>query len=155
VEEFNLVDKVISISNVPLFSEMRVQDLITLSMVTGTKRFSRGEVVVREGDPGEALYLVIKGELCVMKGLGTDQEVFLDRIRKNDFFGELALIDRMTRSATVKAESDCHLLVLMEENFTGILREFPSISLNICKILCLRIRALQGRLGHSNTRSPK
>ena len=118
-------------------------------MITETKTCSKGTDVVREGDPGDALYLVIGGELEVIKGVGSKHEVVLDQIGKDDFFGEISLIDRKERSATVRAASDAFLLSLKGEDFTRILEENPSITLNICKVLCRRIQALHRRLQDS------
>jgi CRP-like cAMP-binding protein len=103
-------------------------------------------VVVREGDPGDALYLVVRGELGVIKGMDRIEEVFLGIIGQDDFFGELALIDHDPRSATVKTRADTVLLAVQADDFTNMIRDYPAIPMNVCKVLCQRIRALQARL---------
>jgi HEAT repeat protein len=142
----NLVEKVQSIRSIPIFGNFRVQEFIAIASKTLTKRLAKGEIAVREGDPGDALYLVFHGELAVIKAMGTGQEVTLGRIGKDDFFGEMALIDSEPRSATVIAESDTVLFVFGAEDFIKLIKEYPIMPVNISNMFAKRIRLLQKRL---------
>jgi hypothetical protein len=142
----NLVERVQSIRSIPIFGNFRVQELIAIAIKTIAKRLAKGEIAVREGDPGDALYLVLHGELAVIKGMGTGQEIILGRIGKDGFFGEMALIDSEPRSATVMAESATVLLVFGAEDFIKLIKEYPIMPLNISKLFAQRIRLLQKRL---------
>ena len=62
----NLVERVQSIRSIPIFGNFRVQELIAIAIKTIAKRLAKGEIAVREGDPGGALYLVLHGELAVI-----------------------------------------------------------------------------------------
>jgi len=105
-----------------------------------------GEMLFREGEPGDALYLVMEGKLAVIKGRGTNREIILGHMGKGEFLGDMALIDHQPRSATIRADSDSLLLVLGAEDFNKIMKDFPLIPLTISKILSQRIQALQARL---------
>ncbi len=142
----SLLDKLLSIRRVPMFQDLRVRELVAIAAITLEKRCSRGELVVREGDQGDVLYLVLDGELSVLKGMGTRHEMKLATIASSDFFGEMALFDRQPRSASVVAQNDTHLLMIEETTFTKIMRRHPAIPINICRILSQRIRASHERI---------
>ncbi|UCB47985.1 MAG: HEAT repeat domain-containing protein [Deltaproteobacteria bacterium] len=145
----NLIEKLVSVRKIPLFSDLRIRELAVIAAITDTKRFQKNEVVVREGDPGDALYLIMEGQLSVIKAMGAVRERVLDSVGKDDFFGEMALLDRKPRSASVRTDSECLFLVIKTDDFTSIMENHPAIPINICKILGRRIRALQTRLqGH-------
>lgn len=145
-EDVNLVEKVVCIRKTPIFNDLRVQEVMAIAGKSSLREFTKGEVVVGEGDPGDALYLIIDGEMTVIKRLGTQQEAVLDRIGRDDFFGEMALLDGAARSASVRVESDASLLVIKGKDFIVAVEDHPSIPLSICRVLARRIRALQGRL---------
>ena len=99
-------------------------------------------MVVEEGTPGNALYIVLSGRVSAIKRRGTLQETVLGTFSENDFFGEMALIDRQPRSASIIVDREVSLLMLHSESFAEIMREYPSVPLHICNILCHRIREL-------------
>ena len=108
----NIVEKAISFRKIPIFSDLRVQEIMAIAGKSFVREFAKGEVVIREGDPGDALYLIMEGEMAVIKDMGKEQEFVLDRIGKDDFFGEMALLDGNPRSASIRAESEALVLVL-------------------------------------------
>src|SRR5438105_11557540 len=72
----------------------------------------RGQIICREGDPGEEMFVVRRGSIVISKLVTGRVEQVLARIGPGDFFGEMALFDRSPRSATVQSDSDSILLVL-------------------------------------------
>jgi CRP-like cAMP-binding protein len=126
-----------------------VGELAAIASVTEEVDFAQGEVVIREGEPGETMYLVIKGEVAVIKELPEEEkakEIELDRIRAGDYFGEMALFEDRPRSATIRTAEDCRFLVLHKREFTEIVREYPQIALHICKALSDRLLKLHEKL---------
>jgi CRP-like cAMP-binding protein len=77
------------------------------------RRAAAGEVVIRRGDPGDALYVVVKGNLSVVDENGT----LLGKLAEGHAFGEMALLSGGTRTATVRADTDALLLVVAKEDF--------------------------------------
>lgn len=142
----NLIERILSVRKIPLFVNLRIRELSAIASAADARRCGKNEVVVREGDPGDALYLVVEGELTVVKEMRTGRGWILETIRKDDFFGEMALLDRKPRSASVRTDSECLLLVIKTDDFTTIMESYPTIPINICNILGRRIRALQSRL---------
>jgi CRP-like cAMP-binding protein len=74
------------------------------------------------------------------------KEIELDRIRAGDYFGEMALVEDVVRSATVRTSEESTLLVLDRQEFAEIVKEYPQIALHICKVLSQRIRKLHEKI---------
>jgi CRP-like cAMP-binding protein len=105
-----------------------------------------GTLVIKEGETGETMYMIIAGEVSVNKSQGGGPEIELDRILAGDYFGEMALFEDVVRSATIRTEEETRLLVLHKQEFTEIVREYPQIALHICRILSQRIRVLHEKI---------
>jgi CRP-like cAMP-binding protein len=148
----DLVDKIIATRKVPLFSLVTLRDLVAVAQSATTIRCEKGETILLEGDPGDALYLILSGDFSVVKGLGTRLETILGRLGQYDFFGEMALLDRTSRSASVIAESEGVLLIVKAIQFEKNMKEHPAIALNICKVLSRRVREMQAILKTANSR---
>ncbi len=102
-----------------------------------------GEVLFREGDEGELLYVVSHGELAVTKEVdGTERE--LVRLPAGTFVGELSMLNGEPRSATVKAATDCVLQVYDRTSFEALLRNNPSVAIRL-------VYEMANRLQRSNT----
>ena len=133
-----------TLTNVEIFSELPRRDLARLAEVTVVRRFSKGDVIVREGELGVAFYVVSSGVVEVVKDLGTPSEHVLATLKPGDFFGEMALFDNQVRSASVRAVEDTELLVLTKWDFNAELTTNGStMALSLLAILARRIRKLQ------------
>lgn len=124
-----------------LFSEQKLSalEINLLSTMSKERKLEPGEVIFREGDPGDNLYLVLAGEVIVTKqfaGIGEEALAFLER---GDIFGEMALIDDQPRSAGAKASDDGAVVVAVSGE---VMREVLNIrrvsSLRLLKLLCTR-----------------
>jgi hypothetical protein len=139
-------DKILYLKGVEIFKDLSVRELSAIASITEEIIFPEGEIVIREGDQGETMYLVIMGEVSVIKGLGTEHQIELDRIGAGDYFGEMSLFEDIVRSAAIRTEQETRLLVLHKQEFKEIVREYPQIALHICKVLSGRIRRLHKKL---------
>jgi CRP-like cAMP-binding protein len=101
---------------------------------------------VKEGEPGDALYLVVEGRFIVLKAAQEGGLVPLDWIGPGGFFGEMALFDRGPRSATVISENQGLLLKLDGQSFTSLMERVPTIPIRVCAELSKRIRTVHGIL---------
>lgn len=88
--------------------------------------FEAGQVIVREGDPGEALYIIKEGSVQV-KTSSQDQEVPLARLSRGACFGEVALLSGRPRTATVVAEEHCTLLCFHRQSIEDVLNTYPKV----------------------------
>ena len=133
-----------TLATVELFSELEKDDLERLAKVTVTRDFKAGDVIVREGELGVAFYVVGKGKVEVVKGLGSGNEQVLATMDEGDFFGEMALFDNEVRSASVRAATDTECLVLTKWDFNAELTTSPTITHALFRILARRIREANG-----------
>jgi len=115
-----------------------------------TARTPKNSVILFEDDPGDALYVVAKGQVKVVL-IGEDgREVILSVLGEGEFFGEMALIDDEPRSAHVIAMEDSTLYVLRREDFQGILEHSPGIGLALLRELSRRLRRVDEKSAASS-----
>ena len=145
-KESTIPDKILHLKGVEIFKDLSVRELSAIASITEEIIFPEKEIVIREGDQGETMYLIIKGEVSVIKGLDTEHQFELDRIGAGDYFGEMSLFEDIVRSAAICTEQETRLLVLHKQEFKEIVREYPQIALHICKVLSGRIRRLHKKL---------
>ena len=134
------VEKVLFLKVAPLFADLPGEELAQIALIADEVRAEAGEELMREGEPGEALFLVVEGELRVLRG---GREV--SRLGEREVFGEMALLDPAPRSATVKAATEVRLLRIQREDFAEILDLRPQIALGVIRVLVRRLREATGR----------
>lgn len=147
--EMSIPDKILRLRGIQIFEGLSVNELAAIATVTEEADYPQGQIVIREGEPGDTMYLLIKGQVSVIKGMGEQggaKGIELARIGVGDYFGEMALFEDTVRSASIRTEEDSRLLVLHKREFTEIVREYPQIALHICKALSGRIRELHEKL---------
>jgi len=140
------MDKIIHLKKIYIFSDLQVRELAAIGSITVERDYPKDEIVVKEGEAGDTMFLIISGEVSVIRNHGTEQETFIAKITEDDYFGEMALFEDKPRSATVKTNTEAKLLVLGKLEFEEIMREFPQISINICRVFSQRIREVQKKL---------
>jgi ATP/ADP translocase len=142
-EILTLPDKIFQLRKVEILKDLSVSELAAVAAIAEEQDFAKGDIVIREGEMSQVLYLVIEGETSVIKNLGTDREMELARIKSNDYFGEMALLeDGRPRSASIRVEKDSRFLTLHKQELLDIIDEYPKIALNFCRVLTQRLRAL-------------
>ena len=113
---------------------------------TGEVRdYDDGDVVFREGEVGEHLFVVMRGGICIRKGAGPVVAV-LAEFEPGEMFGEQALIDSRTHSATATAVGPTQLAVYDRDTFLASLREDPEFTLRVIGSLASRLRTTSERL---------
>jgi CRP/FNR family cyclic AMP-dependent transcriptional regulator len=103
------------------------------------------EVICRQGELGDAMYVVQEGELEVLREDG-GSETIVGSLSAGDVFGEMALFDREPRSATVRARGDVRVLTLDRRAFLRQVYEDPSLAMNMLKRMSERVRALDAEV---------
>ncbi len=136
-----------TLSAVPLFSQLREGDLAQLSRAAQERSYPKNSVILFEDDPGDALYVVVSGQVKVVLIAEDGREVILSIRSKGDFFGEMSLIDEEPRSAHVIAMEDSRLLVLRRDDFNRCLREIPQIATGLLRTMCRRLRQADRKIG--------
>src|SRR5215510_9427438 len=124
----------------PLFAGLDERELAALTLVARQRTYPKGQIIFLEGDPGDALYLIVAGEVKVFK-LGTEgREFILTWLRAGDFFGEMSLFDGRPRSASVMASEEATLVVLPQRAFLAQVQHSCPILLTCLRTLCHRLR---------------
>lgn len=106
-----------------------------------------GEIIFREGDEGDKMYIIQKGEVQVLKTINNTEHILAVLIR-GDFFGETAIVTRSLRSATVKAATSVELLAFDREGFSSMIEKNAKIALNIIDKLCRRLQNANLQIQH-------
>jgi len=135
-----------NLRNVSLFATMNERDMEVISKIIFINTYAKGEVIFQEGEKGDSLYIVLKGQVKVCLYDEDGREYILAAIGKDGFFGELALIDELPRSANVITLEDSELLIIRRNDFTRLLMENPTITIAILKVLSRRLREADERI---------
>ena len=117
----------------PLLSKFSDEELACLAGVMEARDFPAGAEILREGEPGDEMYLLLKGSVDVLKTTPFGDRYVTASLNDSYHctFGEMALLDRGKRSATVLAKTDCRALSLGYEDFQRFCREHPTIGLEL------------------------
>jgi CRP-like cAMP-binding protein len=126
------------LAGVPLFAGLGKRHLVKVAALGSIRRFHAGTAIVHVGEPGDALYVVLDGEVSVRRrGL---PELTLGM---GSFFGEMALLDGAARSATVTAKGPVTCLAVGQSRFLKLLHTEPAIAVTLLKELATRLRQMQ------------
>jgi CRP-like cAMP-binding protein len=104
------------------------------------KEFKNGEVIFRQGDPGDCMYDIFSGRVGVYAAYGTPNEKLLTELKANEFFGEMGLLEKAPRSATIVALEDTLAYQISEADFDEYFMKQPAKALQIMRQLSQRLR---------------
>lgn len=136
-----LLEKVLFLRNVPIFSGMRLEDLERLSEISEESAVPAGHRIIRQGEHGDRLYLIVEGSVKVHT-----EEKDLAVFGPSDYFGELSIIDGESRSASVTTVSDSLFLEISKEEFHVLLARHPSFARAVVLALARDLRKARGAL---------
>jgi len=135
---------------VPFFQELAQPELDLIVALGHVIAYPKDMVLFKEGDKGEALYVVIEGAVRIVKSAPESWDGTMAFIEKGGCFGEMALVDHLPRSATAIAHEDCMLLFLEREALLDLFREVPVVGRKIlwafAQSLSLRLREASDRI---------
>ena len=127
-----------AVRRVPLFAELDRHEVEQIARLFKERRFSKGETVVREASGGAAFFLIDSGEATVSVG-GADRAT----LQAGDYFGEIALIDEGTRSATITASSELVCYGLTFWDFRPLVQENGAIGWKLLQSMAKKLRAAE------------
>jgi len=109
------------------------------------REYKAGEIIFRQGDAGNCMFVIQKGEVeALAESVG--RQLRLRTMGPNEFFGEMALFEKEVRTATIRAIQPTRILTIDKKNFLGGVHEDPSLSFRILQMMSHRIRDLTDRL---------
>lgn len=129
------------LKNIPIFSDLDDETLQKIYKSGATQNFRKNTVILSEEDAGSAMFFIVEGKVKVSRSSGDGKEVILAILNESDFFGEMAILDGMARSATVTAVEDSKLFIIQRAEFLELLRNYPDVSIALLQELSRRLRA--------------
>ena len=133
-----------SLKKVPMLAALRKEQIEGLAKLATIKDYVRNEVVIKQGDPGTALYVILTGTVKVtQRNRPGFADTTLNVLGKGEFFGEMSLIDGYPRAATVTAQTDTQTVELNRWAFLDALKREPAIAVAMLPVLTRRIRQLE------------
>ncbi len=123
------------LASVRLFRQFSEADRVAVAARLGQRTLRQGQVLFREGEPGEEMFIVRRGTIVVSKAVTGKVEQVLSRLTTGDFFGEMSLFDQSPRSATIQSETDVTLLVLDRLNFQELITVNPRAAVGFLQAL--------------------
>jgi hypothetical protein len=147
------IEKMMLIRQVPIFAQLDADDLEQLAAIVEDRRIDEGRDLFREGDAGDAVYLVVNGQVRVyVGGANGAPETTLAELGPGACIGEMAVLDASPRSASVRALERTRALRVPGEGFKQLLGERPEISEAIVAELVRRMRGLVAQTAGPNAR---
>jgi CRP-like cAMP-binding protein len=137
--------KLDELRQIPLFADLSEEDLEQLYQMAEMVSIPAEQLVLREGDPGDSLYVILDGELEVTKRQGS-QDVLLAVYEPGQFFGEMALLEQAPRSASVRTLRESTLLVISQAAFQTLLSCSVSAPLKVLHTVTSRLRSTESML---------
>jgi CRP-like cAMP-binding protein len=128
------------LGQIPLFKELEAGSLDAIGELLIERSVPDGQVVFRQGDAPDAVYIIAKGAVRVSRQTPTGREVTLAQLGQGDFFGEMGLIEDQARSATVTTAEPCTLLAVRRGDFQTVLRQDARVACGVLKVLSRRLR---------------
>ena len=138
------------LKNLSLFSELNYGAIKELAFLFSERVFQGGETIFEENDPGSSLLVIISGEVRITQRAEVSGEETLTVLKKGDFFGEMALLEDLPRSATAIAHSDTFIMEISRERFLRFIEKDGGsgvkILITLARSLSARLREADGKI---------
>lgn len=132
------------LKSLPFFAELNEEQLGSLKQHVEARDLLPKEVVFEQGDKGDAIYFIVKGEIDVLLDTGFDERLRLATLGKGNSFGEMSIVDKLPRSATVMATTYARVLSIDSDAFEEILTSRPEVGVvllwQFCRFLSEHLR---------------
>ena len=140
-----LITEVELLRRIPLFAGIEPSKLKLLAFTSEVVTYRVGQVLFRQGDVGDAAYVIIEGKAQVTIATESGQ-IPVANFKDGDFLGEIAILCDTPRTATITASSDLKTLRIRKEPFFQLLRQFPEIAIEMTRVLAERLTRTTAQL---------
>lgn len=127
------------LSRIEFFADLPVEELERLVAQMEVVNLESGEILFREGDPGEHMYIVVSGDLEILKAPNTDNELLLNRVPTGEYIGEMSIVTGAPRTASVRAQGDVVLLSMSRAQLLDLLHRHPQMASTMVNVLSHRL----------------
>ena len=128
------------LQNIQLFSSLTEQELQQIADKIRIEEFGKNEIVLREEETNECMYIILDGQVKVVQATEDGKEILLAIHKTHDFFGEVSLLDGMTAPATVQASENSFIAFISKKDFYALLSAQSKVLEKLLEILCARLR---------------
>jgi len=130
------------LQKVEIFQGLSPEELAALESSSTSRSFPKNTVVIHENDPADSLFVIESGKVKVYCSDKNGKEFIMNTQGAGDYFGELALLDDSTRSASVRTVEKSAFCIIYKEDFNRVLDEHPGIGRKLIRNLAQRVRKL-------------
>jgi len=145
-QAFKILENVVFLKKTTLFSAMRTHDLRAVASIAEELTYDAGDLIVREKDVGDSLYLIKEGNVRISKKVGDDTFVTLAELGVGDCFGDMAVFDAELRSASGYARGHCVLIKINGDDLLDVIIDCPYIAIEFLKMFVKRLRKANGTI---------
>ncbi|MCA1727662.1 MAG: Crp/Fnr family transcriptional regulator, partial [Actinobacteria bacterium] len=138
--EQELGERVELLEQAPLFSVLRGEDMRDLADKFHVVRYHKGEVIFREGEPAERLFVIAEGRVKLTIASPNGQELLIAVLGREQIFGELAIVDRGLREMDARAMEDVTLFQLVSDQFWTLIEARPALARRLLELMGRRLR---------------
>jgi CRP/FNR family transcriptional regulator, cyclic AMP receptor protein len=131
---------------IDFFSGLEDKILRKLAEAAVTRQYGKDEVIVRQGEMGLGLYIIVRGRVKVEREQAAGPPIKVAELAAEQFFAEMSIVDNKPRSATVTTMEDTECLLLTRDSFVNLMQKFPEIPIRVARLLAERLRAADERL---------
>jgi CRP-like cAMP-binding protein len=132
--------------NVPIFADLDDTQLDRIARLGSRKKYKKSNIIVLEKEMGAALFVIMTGKVKVVRTDEDGREVILSIFGPGEFFGEMSLLDGLSRSATVVATAKSELFMIHRREFLDLLNEFPAVAISLLAELTMRLRKADAQI---------
>jgi CRP/FNR family cyclic AMP-dependent transcriptional regulator len=132
---------VASIRRVPLFRDFADDEAAAVAATVTDRHYGKHQFIVREGDPGDTFFILVKGSVSVCRIAPDGRETILSILKEGDFFGEMSMFDSSLRSASIKTLTEVEVGAIRQADFLTLLDRNPRIGRSLVIALSERLRA--------------
>jgi CRP-like cAMP-binding protein len=144
-------DEIQMLKRVPFFSEMEPSKLKLLAFASDRVTYSAGEDLFRQGDMGDAAYVLLTGKVDVLVETSAGP-IKLAEMSGNAIVGEIAILCDGVRTATVRASTSVDALRIGKEQFFKLMSDFPDITIKVMRVLAERLTQTTGELSKARAK---
>ena len=130
------------LQQVEIFQGLSEEELEALSSSSSSRSFPKNTVVIHENDPADSLFVIESGKVKVYCSDKNGKEFIMNTQREGDYFGELALLDDSTRSASVRTVEKSSFCIIFKDDFNRVLDAHPKMARQLIRNLSQRVRKL-------------
>ncbi|MBU4565428.1 MAG: cyclic nucleotide-binding domain-containing protein [Desulfarculus sp.] len=134
------------LAQVPLFAQMNKRELKNISETAEELLYEPGEMIINEGERDGRLFVLLEGEVEIIKGLGQPGERLLRRLGPGAYFGEMAVLGDALRTASVRAVGQARMLSLRDFNLRQAMERHPYIAIELLQVMSHRMQQMEQRL---------